>query len=340
MYEYRDGRLHFVLIDFDMATVILAQAVYIPSSRHRTGTLAFMAVDLIEDAAFLASKTEHEAIAHYLCHDLESIFWLCLWCALVMVATADEELKSRNLAIVRAWETHELWAIAHNKQSIRVRPLFKNDIQLPEAADVAGLDVWFKEWQMIWFQYEQTMTPYWHALSDFKKSRGPFPEFDLETAGGVLTRDNLKTTLTKVFPDPYADSTSTDQSTIHVAEAHVKTRAITRNATAYGSALLRVDAGEAKKSAPRKPRATKKKDASKKTTVAKAKGAGKKTAAMAKKNAVKAPDTEKKVTAATKKKATATAKKIAVPEKNSGPAMPDDQDSDSNNIRKRLRPRK
>ncbi|KAF7794434.1 hypothetical protein EIP86_005568 [Pleurotus ostreatoroseus] len=324
MYEYRDGRLHFVLIDFDMATVILDGTPYVPSSKHRTGTLAFMAVELIEDAAKV-NNPDHKAIAHLLCHDYESIYWLCLWCALVLVATADELLKARNLAIVRAWETKELWLIARSKTTIRFRPLYKNEIVLPEAAVDAGLHEWFAEWQQIWFQYEQVLTPYWAAVDRYQRGRGALPELDMETAGGVLTLENLKAILTKNFPDPYA-SARTEESASHGPT--VGTRALGRNETAYASALMDDRAG--RKAAPKKSRTTKK---SKKATATKAKAKAPPAAKKAKTSdtakKAKAPEPVKKVAAPTKRvtrRAKAEQKEAEV--------------DDTNDIRKRLRPRK
>ena len=87
MYEIRGGKYYFILIDFDMAIVICdddaAGSSYAASSKHRTGTLPFMAAELIEDACN-ASDPSWVPIRHRLRHDLESLYWVALWCVLMI----------------------------------------------------------------------------------------------------------------------------------------------------------------------------------------------------------------------------------------------------------------
>lgn len=219
MWEVRDGRTHFILIDFDMATLVTdPDANCIPSSQHRTGTLSFMAVDLISDAARLSRGSDHKAIPHLLCHDLESIFWLCLWCTLVMLAPPDDKQREKMLAIVRAWEFQELWIIADTKRVLRFSSLGKRGIELPKKAVDAGLKKFFTAWTVsIWTKYEVLRIPLDGAdpedMCEDSDSDYEVPDYDHETGGGIITRDNLKAKLTKVVPQP------PDAATIVVTDA-------------------------------------------------------------------------------------------------------------------------
>ncbi|KAJ3549207.1 hypothetical protein NM688_g5203 [Phlebia brevispora] len=202
MYEYRNDRLYFILIDFDMATEVShdPSKPYTPSSKHRTGTLAFMAVELIEDAA-MVNGVGYAPIAHRLCHDLESIFWLCLWCMLVLLAVETAQQREKLLPKVRAWETKDLWAIAHAKSFLRFSPLSRGDIELPKPAIEAGLEEWFLTWTDLWVEHEAVMAPHRSATRRAKIAGRPPPPFDYDTAGGTVTRDKLKDALIAVIPE-------------------------------------------------------------------------------------------------------------------------------------------
>lgn len=148
MYEHRDGRIHFILIDFNMATVLPTGegGSYILTSKHWTGTLPFMAVDLINDAS-KSGKKGYRPIAHRLCHNFKSIFWLCLWCIMIMFPDGlDEEQHNENVALLRAWETSELKAITYTKEGIHSKYLEDANFTIPPAVVEAGLRPWFKQW--------------------------------------------------------------------------------------------------------------------------------------------------------------------------------------------------
>ncbi|KAF7794419.1 hypothetical protein EIP86_005553 [Pleurotus ostreatoroseus] len=202
MYTYRGSFLYFILIDFDMATVL--EEDYVPSSKHRTGTLAFMAVALIRDAS-LNGSADYQPIVHMLCHEYESIYWLCLWCTLVFVAVATAKQRLELLTLVRAWETVDLWQIADTKLAIRGGWLDDRGIKIPQAAREANLERWFWRWTRIWAQL--AFNAIVHNLDCKEVEAGglaPAP-LDYETAGELLTRDNLRKQLTAIIPDPYED---------------------------------------------------------------------------------------------------------------------------------------
>ena len=77
MYEMRGGKYYFILIDFDMAVTVAEdgeESTYVTSSRHRTGTLPFMAWELILDAAHALLNKDWVPIEHRLRYDWASLF--------------------------------------------------------------------------------------------------------------------------------------------------------------------------------------------------------------------------------------------------------------------------
>ncbi len=72
MYEMRDNRPHFILIDYDLAKEITGLDVHRNSStgKHRTGTLPFMAYELVEDIPKYG-KSGHIPVVHRLRYDFE-----------------------------------------------------------------------------------------------------------------------------------------------------------------------------------------------------------------------------------------------------------------------------
>lgn len=69
-----EGKPYGVLIDWDLAIDVEAKAGvgYAASASHRTGTGPFMAIDLLESP---------KDSPHFYRHDLESFFYILIWCA-------------------------------------------------------------------------------------------------------------------------------------------------------------------------------------------------------------------------------------------------------------------
>ncbi len=60
-----------VLLDWDLASLVDKLNAVIPSNaQHRTGTIPFMSIDLLEGKS-----------PHRYCHDLESFFHILVWAA-------------------------------------------------------------------------------------------------------------------------------------------------------------------------------------------------------------------------------------------------------------------
>lgn len=345
MYEYRDTRVYFILIDFDMATVLAED--YVPSSKHRTGTLAFMAIALIRDAA-MAGSPDHQPVPHMICHDFESIYWLCLWCTLVLVVVVDHRHRKNLLDIARAWETKDLWVIASSKFYLSALSLKHRNVKLPPAAVEVRLDAWYARWTNIWMEREQVVSGHALACEEAEYAgRSAPPELDYETAGGVLTRDNMIKKLTEIIPDPYASdfpeplmaqaspSYATASNVNPTMDRDVSSTVAAEQPVAVSEAPSRQEGSVAVEEAvlvtdvvpQRGDVVPNKKDTTK--------GAAMKPTAKSRKNKTRAA-----ATASDKDKTTTTGSKASRKKPTLVKARLVETEEDDNNIRKRLRPRK
>jgi len=131
MYTTRNNQDCFILNDFDLAAEVneSGQPMGGPTSRHRTGTLPFMAYELLEDMhnAALAKQRgkEHRAILHCVRFDFESLFWVALWCAIKVVGQGIPRRKdieaTRRMAYLVEWEAGSYHAIATKKSWLLTR---------------------------------------------------------------------------------------------------------------------------------------------------------------------------------------------------------------------------
>ena len=112
MYTVKDGKDWFVLIDFDLGVHVDENGHPLGhSSLHRTGTLPFMARELISDLAG-TYNTSHINIAqrqHCIRHDFESLFWVSLWCAIRFISPAYKgdcgTWKEKSGPYLSSWES-------------------------------------------------------------------------------------------------------------------------------------------------------------------------------------------------------------------------------------------
>lgn len=105
------GSVTLILNDFDLAAKVneKGEPVVANLSEHRTGTLPFMAVDILKH---LTDKT------HYLRHDLESVFWVALWCLIKLPDSKNDNDKKRRREMVLNWEHGGIDAICKTKGDI------------------------------------------------------------------------------------------------------------------------------------------------------------------------------------------------------------------------------
>ena len=111
MCEYRGESVWLILNDFDLATRVDDEGLPIDDdpSGSNMGTLPFMAVDMLK---------ETPDVVHSLRHDLESVFWVALWCLVKYprsVNTTDENSWRRAFV---SWEKGGLTAIHERKQAL------------------------------------------------------------------------------------------------------------------------------------------------------------------------------------------------------------------------------
>lgn len=206
MYTILNGQIYFILIDFDMAIVLPTKAdpTLPATSKHRTGTLHTMAQELISNAS-RSHKTGWKPIPHLLRHDYESLFWIALWCVLVLIKNglSSEEIDMHR-EIVKKWERGSLDQIAGCKLDLSTKTLEESGITFPPAAHC--LRKWFRAWGKILLLSSSRvrLSGFANSLSDDEHATDDEEdeEFDWETAGGLFTRDKLKRALLKALRSP------------------------------------------------------------------------------------------------------------------------------------------
>ncbi|KAJ3556845.1 hypothetical protein NM688_g1796 [Phlebia brevispora] len=201
MYEMRDGRYCFILIDFDMAIALPkdGDAPYVPSSKHRTGTLPFMAYELVLNAATMATSSDWGPIKHLLRHDYQSLFWVSLWCILVLLTDElTSEQRNANLDEAKLWQARKLKLAAGRKEVLCTGSLYSQGIQLPPAAEC--LRRWLLNWTQLLDDANGAVKRHIRQVQIAALTHQPPPPFDEETVDGLITRDTLLATLRPVMP--------------------------------------------------------------------------------------------------------------------------------------------
>lgn len=114
MCEYREGSVWLILNDFDLATRVDDTGMPMGDglSERQMGTLPFMSLDV------LANVT---ASPHCLWHDLESAFWVALWCLVTLPRSKDADEEKTRRAALLDWERGGLKAIRNTKGAILAR---------------------------------------------------------------------------------------------------------------------------------------------------------------------------------------------------------------------------
>ena len=210
MWEIKDGAYNFILIDFDMATVVESDDglfSYKASSKHRTGTLPFMAFELIYDA-FRGTQPDVEAwipVAHLLRHDFESLFYLGFWCATALPDPEPGTRKEDNNILVhfaKQLEKGGLELLAHFKQNLVTSPFGYSKVTLP--ASLRDLRPWFTGFTTAFRESVSALKAYQAAIDDvddgIASPSTAAAAYDFETAGGWLTRSKLKEMLDSRTP--------------------------------------------------------------------------------------------------------------------------------------------
>ena len=199
MFEIRNGRYYFILIDFDMA-VYLGDAgkggTYRATSKNRTGTLPFMACELILDAAAAvrAASTGEEwvPIPHLLRHDFESLFHVSYWCATAIKRAGDPESLTKILEEdSKDMETGKLQVLGERRELLCIKGIRT----LSKKLNI--LRPWFNQWADFFSQVCVIRQSNDRKRRDFQMdpTLPKPPPFDNETVNGLFTRDTLKAAL-------------------------------------------------------------------------------------------------------------------------------------------------
>ncbi|THG95757.1 hypothetical protein EW026_g5953 [Hermanssonia centrifuga] len=190
MYEMRDNKPHFILIDYDQAKEVIGLGAFRRSStsRRQVGTLPFMAYELVEDIAKYG-QPGRISVVHRLRYDFESLFWVALWCAVKMPPGRDDSEDMILHNVVKEWESGPLMMLARNKRTLCTTPYEMDSLPLPLNSEY--LRPWFRSWCEVMKKADLRLKEYKEA---FEEPYRLLP-FDMETVDGLLTRDTIKEAL-------------------------------------------------------------------------------------------------------------------------------------------------
>lgn len=200
MWEERDNKYHFILIDFDMATDVTPRSSdgeYVTSSKSRSGTLPFIARDIIKNMqeAITRKDPNHTgSIPHYLRHDLESLHYVVIYILAIYVldGLTKEEIDDLREAML-SWESgsnlNTIWA---SKDSCCV-----SGFQTTLSPQAEPLKEWLAAWNDVFLKAAGALRRH---VRD-KKGSAPKP-FDMETLKGTITPAKLRAALKPCMPLP------------------------------------------------------------------------------------------------------------------------------------------
>ncbi len=176
MYEKRRGKIRFILIDFDFASLLDPKGLPVIRSKDRTGTLPFMAIELIEDMAN-SEKEGYKRITHRLLHDFESLFYVAVW-YIVTIPPIGSNAKERTYrTYIRQWEHGDLGQVANAKTRLFC---YEDGFErIPIPTQCKTLAPWLARFWTVFRMAFLVKTIYGKQV-------------DKETLGGVVSRDAIK----------------------------------------------------------------------------------------------------------------------------------------------------
>ncbi|THG98733.1 hypothetical protein EW026_g3510 [Hermanssonia centrifuga] len=180
MWEKQGDEVVFKLIDFDYATAVDDEgrpASTTAGSKHRTGTLPFMAYALVKDMAD-RHKATYEPVIHMLCHDVESLYYLSGYSMTTMPNVEDSVKRAIYRETVSSWEDGTLHTIACVKGDFLKQHTIMN-LSLPPQS--LSLRPWLLRFRRVLKAAEDKLEAHQYS--------GSSEPFDLETVGGTLSRD-------------------------------------------------------------------------------------------------------------------------------------------------------
>jgi len=173
MFKFHEGRSKGIVNDWDMASHLDdAGEVPLSTARHRTGTIPFMARDLLVD----------KPPAHIYRHDLESFYYILVW------AVVHFDLKNKR----RHRNHHKLadWDASTLDQVRKVKRSFIQSRQ--ESYDI--FDVTRKEFTELRTQWLEPLRRLFKEATE-SEERNESSDYDFSTYGGLLTFETFMATL-------------------------------------------------------------------------------------------------------------------------------------------------
>ncbi|THG98252.1 hypothetical protein EW026_g3909 [Hermanssonia centrifuga] len=276
MWEKQGDEVVFKLIDFDYATAVDDEgrpASMTAGSKHRTGTLPFMAYALIIDMVGRSNNPFREPLIHMLCHDVESLYYLSGYSLVTMPDMEIDVKRVMYRKTVSAWEDGTLDAISAQKMHFLQEDRVVEMLLPPQSESL-------RPWLLRFCEVFKVARDKFAA----HRKAGSSKPFDLETMGGALSRDAVVSALkgeeriifsnrrekVVVHPEAFgsgAPNLKTAEGTTNEGKAEAKKSAPAKRAPAKKAPKKDT---EGKKSAPAKRAPANKKDTEgKKTATAK-----------------------------------------------------------------------
>lgn len=198
MWEIRDGKIYFILIDFDLATVVTeddkSAAVASSESNHQTGTLPFMAYELLTDMTDNPYPSSKARLMHRLHHDYESLLYLTCWSSISWPPALDDVQRTMLTMYLKKWESGTVETVANLKWRLCSDRRYVAALPLPLAAEPLRpiLNRWFKLIRHAYQQWDDICQEAEDAKSSFQVAVNISIDFDIETFNGLIARDTIK----------------------------------------------------------------------------------------------------------------------------------------------------
>ena len=169
MFQVKDGSTKGVVNDWDMASILNDEGeVPTSTAKHRTGTIPFMARDLLES----------DPPPHLYRHDLESFFYLLVW------STIHYDLKNKvRLPVCQdlaRWDSNDPLAASAQKWTFIINPLTAKKVFTNIRDEFKSL---LSEWVFPLHQLFQTATFSLPNFLDVHRAT----HYDYDTYDGRLT---------------------------------------------------------------------------------------------------------------------------------------------------------
>ena len=172
MYRNKDGKIFGVLNDYDLA---IFKSNTSPSSKNRTGTKPFMAIDLLGQ----------NPDVHRYRHDLESMFYV-----IVFVTTRYHDGKEIADPPLQKWLDFSQDLLKDAKVS------FIHDTLPPTTPSYTGFDDWTDEMRKMLSHARTARTDYLGRARRAEHAGNTLPPvFDLETLGGYVSFETFRAIL-------------------------------------------------------------------------------------------------------------------------------------------------